>query len=111
MRIVQKVSREREIALRSEPEVSPVPDDIVDPQTLFGFAGSGQSDHVLGQIHPGDFRRAALADHPGVETFPAGDVDHGLPAGSPINLIRVKASTWARHGCCLERLYCSAIGS
>jgi hypothetical protein len=31
VRLVQKVSRNREIVLRGEPEVSPVPDDIVDP--------------------------------------------------------------------------------
>ena len=52
-----------------------VPDDIVNPQLLFGFAPPGQFDHLLGQIHAGDFCRAALADHPSIETFAAGDVD------------------------------------
>jgi hypothetical protein len=34
-----------------------------------------------------------------------------LLVGSPISRIKVKASIWVRHGCCFERLYCSAIGS
>ena len=55
VRLVQKASRDREIVLRGEPEVSPVPDDIVDPQPLFGLAGPRQFDHLLGQIYAGDF--------------------------------------------------------
>src|SRR6516164_11056364 len=78
MRVVQKIGRDGEIVIRRYPEVPSVPDNIIDAQRLLRFAGPGQLDHFLRQINAGDFRRTPLADYPGVETFPAGDVDHLL---------------------------------
>jgi hypothetical protein len=78
VRTVQKIGGDREIVLRRQPEVPPVPDDVIDAQPLLRFADPGQPYHLLGPINAGDFRRAPLADHPGVGSFPAGDVDYRL---------------------------------
>src|SRR5215469_15775994 len=101
-RVVQKIGCDRKIVIPRSFDVLPIPNDIMDPQPLLRFADPSQPDHLFGQINAGGLGSAALADHPGVEAIPAGEVDNrlagwianqphqgeGLDVGAPRLLLR-----------------------